>query len=265
VRIEAPVALFAHYDPESFNSIIMLADLTDDVQEFCDHRTQVDRPRAESQARLLARVHGASHADPELVEASKSFDTFTNNFRKLLATGYEEGSQAGFMSSEEFIPPSVYRRHAEIWPATVASIEALQTAPATLTHGDVHLKNWYVAGNGEMGLGDWQCISRANPVRDLAYALSTALTTENRRAWERDLLKYYLEELASAGGPRIGFDAAWQMYRQQMISALLFWTITIWVTPMRPQVQPRDTSIEFVRRISSAMEDLESLDVRVGR
>ena len=89
-----------------------------------------------------------------------------------------------------------------------------------LCHDDVHLKNWYVAGNGEMGLSDWQDVSRGHWARDVAYAVSTALTVEDRRAWEQDLIKYYLEELRASGGPQVGFDEAWKVYRRQLITAL---------------------------------------------
>jgi thiamine kinase-like enzyme len=260
--IEAPEALYAHHDKEFFNSIIIMADLTADVKEFCDHKTVVSRQRAESQMKLLAALHGKTYGNEKLRSRTAAFSTFREIFKKLLKTGFREGSDAGFLASEEVIPKNLYKRHAEIWPATVAAVDDLERTPMTLAHGDVHLKNWYVNGNGEMGLGDWQCVARSNPVRDVAYALSTALTVDDRRAWERELVSYYLEQLASVGGPVIAFDNAWEIYRQQLVSALLFWTITIWPTALRPGAQPRDASLEFIKRIAAAMDDLGSLDAR---
>ncbi|MET0984041.1 MAG: phosphotransferase [Steroidobacteraceae bacterium] len=132
--------------------------------------------------------------------------------------------------------------------------------PKTVAHGDVHLKNWYVAGNGEMGLGDWQCAHHGHWARDVAYALSTALTIENRRDSEQDLLRYYLDRLHAAGGPKLDFNDAFTAYRQQLITALTWWTIVVHPAPGMPDMQPRDITFEFVRRMSTAMDDLDTLD-----
>jgi hypothetical protein len=262
--IEAPVGRYALFDPESYNSMIMLDDLSDVAQEFCDHITLMTRQRAESQMRLLATVHGQCYSDEILRSRIAAYPTFHDFFHHTLQFGMREGSEKGFQEGGDVIPPALYRRHAEIWPATLAAIDALDRQPHTLAHGDVHLKNWYVAGNGEMGLSDWQCAGRANWGRDFAYTIGTALTVENRRAWERDLLAYYLEHLARTGGPRVAFDAAWDIYRQQLISGLTWWTVTLCPTPDLPDMQPRDTTLEFIRRLATAMDDLGSLDVKAA-
>jgi hypothetical protein len=90
--------------------------------------------------------------------------------------------------------------------------------------------------------------------------MATALTIDNRRAWERDLIQYYLEELRAAGGPAISFDEAWNAYRQQLITALTWWTVTLTPPPGLPDMRPRDITLEFIRRISTAMDDVGSLD-----
>ncbi|RJG03152.1 aminoglycoside phosphotransferase family protein [Noviherbaspirillum sedimenti] len=259
--IEAPGPIFANFDPKSFNSIILLEDLTDSVQSFCSHKTEVTRARAESQIRLMAKFHGRFHESPELKTVLTEFGTWPEFFRKTLDYGMKEGSNQGFLDAESVIPARLYKRFDEIWPATLASVEKHQQLPLTLMHGDVHLKNWYIAGNGEMGLSDWQCCTRGHWSRDLAYAIATALTVENRRAWEKDLVRLYLEKLAEAGGPVVTFDEAWVLYRQQLLSVLTWWTITLCPAPGMPDMQPRDITLEFIRRISIAMDDLDSLGV----
>jgi hypothetical protein len=171
----------------------------------------------------------------------------------------QAGSTKGFLAAEEVIPARLYARHEDIWPATLRSMELHANWPNCLSHGDVHLKNWYVAGTGEMGLSDWQCATRGHWARDLAYTMSTALTVEDRRAWERDLINYYLEELRAAGGPAVTFNDAWNAYRQQLITSLTWWTITLTPPPGLPDMQPRDITLEFIRRISTAMDDVDSL------
>jgi hypothetical protein len=48
--------------------------------------------------------------------------------------------------------------------------------------------------------------------RDLAYSLSTALETEDRRAWKRDLIALYLDGPRSKGVPPTCLDDAWTRY-----------------------------------------------------
>lgn len=261
LNIEVPFAFHANIDLDSFNSIIMLNDLSDAVSEFCNDKTVVTRARAESQMRLLGELHGRIYGSPQLQRVIEEIPTWPEFFANTLAFGMKEGSNNGFLAAEEVIPARLYKRFDEVWPATVKSVEFHSAQPAyTLAHGDVHLKNWYVAGNGEMGLGDWQCCSRGHWGRDLAYTISTALTPEDRRLWESDLVSLYLDCLHAAGGLLVNFDEGWTIYRQQLMSALTWWTVTLTPPPGLPDMQPRDTTLEFIRRIATAIDDLESLD-----
>src|SRR5204863_1193629 len=54
--IEAPRAWFANSNPHTFNSIVLLHDMTGEVQ-FCDHRDTRSRVQVEDQLALLARLH----------------------------------------------------------------------------------------------------------------------------------------------------------------------------------------------------------------
>jgi hypothetical protein len=259
--IEAPVCYFARVDAETYNSMIMLGDLTGKAQAFCNHKTVMTRQCAESQLRLLGKLHGACYSNAQLNGRLALFPSWKEFFNNTLIFGLREGSNAGFLAGKEVIPERLYQRYEDIWPATLAAVEAADRLPATLAHGDVHLKNWYVAANGEMGLSDWQCATRGHWGRDFAYAISTALTVEDRRSWEQELLAYYLDQLARAGGPKVDFGSAWDIYRQQLIPALTWWTITLNPAPDMPDMQPLDVTLEFVRRISTAMDDLDSLGV----
>jgi hypothetical protein len=111
-----------------------------------------------------------------------------------------------------------------------------------------------------MGLSDWQCAVRGHWSRDVAYAVSCALTVEDRRAWEDDLLAFYCEALRAEGGPRLDRDEAHLAYRRQMVTAMTWWTITINPAPGMPDMQPLDATKEFLKRIGTAMDDLSSLD-----
>lgn len=263
--IEAPQAYYVKLDTETWKSMIVLNDITDSVTEFCNHKTIMTRARAESQLRLLARMHGKCYSDPELIKiTTDNFLTWPEYFGRTLLFGMREGSEAGFQKARDVLPARLSARGAEIWSATMKSIAFHDRAPKTFVHHDVHLKNWYVAGDGEMGLSDWQCAVRGHWSRDVCYALATALTIEDRRMWERELLRYYLDHLHMEGGPKLGFDEAWLHYRQQLVTALTWWTITINPAEGMPDMQPMDVTLEFLRRIGTAMDDLDTLDTFRG-
>jgi hypothetical protein len=260
LAIEAPRALFAHFDPQTFNSIIILEDLTGRV-EFGSHTMEMPLERARSQIKLLATLHANYHESAELGSTLSRFNDWEDYFAITVdEAGFGKACQRGFEEAEEVIPPALSRRASEIWPATLKSVARHRELPRTLLHSDPHLKNWYVAASGEMGLNDWQCACKGNWGRDLSYAMTTSLTTANRRAWERDLLRFYIESLAAAGGTKMGFDDAWTIYRQQMFSALAWWTGTLGQPPDAPIMQPRASSLEFIGRMTRAIDDLDALE-----
>ncbi|MDO3402702.1 phosphotransferase [Mycolicibacterium neoaurum] len=255
-----PRAHFAKVDTTSFNALIVMNDVAADGATFCDHHTCVTRAEAKSQMRLLARVHGQTHGSAPLRTAALAFPRWPKFFDSTMKFGLREGAEEGFAAAGEAIPVALARRATEIWSATLASVQKHDRGLESVIHCDVYLKNWYRTETGSMGLFDWNCCSRGLGIRDVAYATVTALQPSDRRAWERDLIALYLQELQSHGGPRTSFEEAWLGYRQQMITALTWWTVTPTPPPGRPDMQPRDTTLEFIARIATAMDDLDTLD-----
>jgi len=259
LNIDAPVSYFAGYDPESWASIIVLKDIGAEVQ-FCSQDTLMDRASVESQLTLLATMHGRFYGSPEFTGALADLISFHRRFRNLADRyGIKECCENAVIAAEAVMPPRLFSRKEEIWAATLRSVDRQAASPETFVHGDVHLKNWYVRRGAAMGLGDWQCSGRGHWARDVAYAVSTSLTISDRRAVERDLVRHYLDRLQASGGPRIEFDQAWRDYREQLLSALAWWTMTL--TPGRdmPDMQPRETTLTFIGRITTAMDDLDSI------
>lgn len=258
--IEAPDAYLAAYDPESFASIVMLKDLAGAVS-FCNHHTQMTLERVQDQLRLLATLHGQFYRSPQLDGTLAHLFRYDDRFRALDRDhDFKAMCEAGLLAATDVVSASLIAREAQVWPATVRASERHGALPLTVTHGDVHLKNWYITGDGRMGLSDWQVTSKGHWSRDLAYTITTALTTEQRRTWERDLVHYYLDAFARAGGEAVPFDDAWINYRQQLLTTLAWWTMTLTPQGDVPDMQPRDITLEFIRRIAIAIDDLDALD-----
>ena len=111
-----------------------------------------------------------------------------------------------------------------------------------------------------MGLSDWQGPTLGHWSRDIAYALTAALRIEDRRAWEHDLLALYADAMREQGVEMPGHEEILHLFRQQLFTALAYWTITLRHPPTMPDMQPDDATIEFIRRISTAIDDHEALN-----
>lgn len=259
--VEAPVAYFSACDPESYRAIIVMADIAGSA-EFCAYRTPVSRARAESQVALLARLHGAFYDGRGDRALLRGMDSFPDRFHRIdRFHGLADACGRGLIAAAEVMPRSLIARADAVWPLTLQAIDRLNAAPQTLTHGDVHLGNWYVLPGDNMGLADFQNLTTSHWSRDLAYTLATGLTIDDRRAWERDLIALYLDRMRESGGCAESFADAWRGYRRQMLSVLAWWTVTLTPAPtMAQDMQSRETTLCFLERIGQAIEDLETLD-----
>ena len=124
--------------------------------------------------------------------------------------------------------------------------------PACLSHGDAHVGNTYIDAAGRPAFLDWQAVALGPPLDDVAYFVTGALRTEDRRAHERDLVRHYLEALAAAGGPALASDAAWRDYRRYSMHGFLWAT-----TP--PVMQPWANVRAMADRHNAAILDLDAL------
>jgi hypothetical protein len=88
--------------------------------------------------------------------------------------------------------------------------------------------NWYQRlDNNEIGLQDYQVLARGHFSRDIAYLLTSSPRPEDRRVWEKELIRFYLGEFEKAGGPKIPEKKAWFEIRLQIFAALAYWTLTL--------------------------------------
>lgn len=261
LTIEAPRGYFSAFDPISCRSIHMLEDLVATKQaRFCNWETVVTKEMAESVVDLLAQVHGRFYGDPDL-EAMSGWLRTTKQWivNGYVRSGFDKQHREAFVVGADLMPPDVRDAGQRSFDAVVASLEMHETGPRTLVHSDVHLGNWYVTGAGVMGLCDWQCISRGHWARDIAYAIATVLTVEDRRKWERELLRRYAARLSAETGRAFAEAEVFDAYRRQMPAALLMWTTTLVPAPTMPDMQPEAMSRTMIHRLSHAMSDLESL------
>jgi hypothetical protein len=262
LEIEAPLCYHSAYDRRTFAAIHLLEDLVATKSAtFCNHKTYVTRAMADDMIDLLASLHGRFYGDPTLAERYRWLASYPRWFTIGAAKmGTEYYTRKAFDAAAHVIPAEVMARRDDVWPATMRALALHDSEPQGLIHSDVHIGNWYRTGAGQMGLCDWQCLSRGHWSRDFAYAVTASLTPDNRRSWERELLARYIERFAENTDVKPDFDLSFLRYRQQIVHALAMWTITLCHSPLLPNMQPEDTTLTMIERMTTAMADLDALD-----
>lgn len=261
LNIEAPKSYYCAFDPRNCAFMIMLTDLSGSAT-FCDVTDRLSWEQACGQMTLLAKMHAQFYESPELESSTIPFKTWQQSWRNLMTAMPLWGtySDQAFAQTADLMPARLYQRRAEVWPATEASVRAHDRLPKTLIHCDTHIRNWYLTNTGTMGLLDWQVLSIGHWSRDVIYAMTTALTIDDRRQWEKELVRFYLEQLAAHGGPRVSEQDAWAQLKQQLLSALAFWTITLCPSPGMPDYHPQYRTREILKRLYAAIDDHAALD-----
>lgn len=91
----------------------------------------------------------------------------------------------------------------------------------TLLHGDLRVDNVMFAPDGTVTVLDWQTITPGQPLRDIAFLLSTSLTIEDRRLHERAIVADYHRELTRHGVTGYSAEQCWADYVSSLIHAPL--------------------------------------------
>ena len=145
---------------------------------------------------------------------------------------------------------------AEIYIDRSDALHALwQVGPATVIHGDTHIGNLF-DDHGRAGFLDWGIINVSTPMRDVSYFLNMAMSIEDRRQHDRDLLRHYLERRNAVGGSAITFDEAWHAHR---IHAAYTVPASCQVVTFPDDATPRRRvfAAAFLARAEAALADLE--------
>ena len=156
------------------------------------------RPQTIDQAangvRALARLHGAYWGQRLTRQTALAWvDRF------VAWPGMGGGIAKSMEKAGDTIPPEVRAMTdkqivGDHWTRFIAT---LTDGPATLLHGDPHIGNTYVVPGDDVGFLDWQVLRRGNFSLHLGYFLQGAVTIDDRRTAESDLL----EEYRTALGP----------------------------------------------------------------
>ena len=150
--------------------------------------------------------------------------------------------------------PEPFSDRARLEAAERALFRLQAQSTHALSHGDAHIGNTYLDPSGQPSFYDWQTFCLAPPLDDASYFIAGAMTTDDRREHEQDLLRHYLSALASHGVPAPAWNEAWLTYRSYLVHGF-FWAVlpTAW--------QPVECSVPMAERYIAAMQDHNSLEL----
>ncbi len=240
-----PTSYGSAFDPVTGRFVLVLEDLAVDPCDFPDTLHPLSADQASGVMELLARLHATFWERVPDWAYTASADS------AALLTGPLLKTSARRIAEKTDIPVERGRFIDENYRAVARLIDQ---PPNTVMHGDAHPGNVYFR-NGAAGLLDWQAVRRGHPGRELAYTLVTGMTTEDRRAHERDLLDRYCEVLAGAGGPELDREELWDRYRKGALYAYVAPLVTAGMGGM----QAETIAIEGLRRGVAALEDLDTV------
>lgn len=258
VTMEAASGYWGGVDDRSWRSMVIMEDIAATRgARFVDATEPLTRVQVEDVLSNLAALHGAWWDAPELQEL-RDLTQHIDNIATLI--NFNGRCKVGIERAKDVMPTSLVGQADRLAEGTLRSLQMLTRRTPTLLHGDCHVGQTYIAGDGRMGLTDWQLLMRGGWSFDVAYFVATACEPADRRAWEGDLLRHYLDRLAAAGAPAPTFDEAWLTYRQSMFYPNAAWTFTIGRAAYQPVMQSVATCKAIVHRTSHAIIELDSFE-----
>lgn len=207
----------------------------------------------------IAVVHAGSWARADLAAVGwlggtvASFHQVTDAFPTL--TGTFADTYGDLVPEADIDEAARLNAHLETWKAVLASAQSLW-------HSDLRADNLMFDVHGgarPVALLDWQGVGYGRGTIDVAYLLGTSLTTEVRRAHERDLVGAYHRALVAHGVDGYPWDACWRDYRLAAIHPLQ--TGVFGLGAVKRSARGDELWRQWIARCAEHTRDLGSFDV----
>jgi hypothetical protein len=220
VDIRTPRVLFTDIDESSHDFIILMEDLS--PAEQGDQLAGCGPDSAHLALLELAKLHAPRWGDELLAD------------HDWLMHRTEESAELGAAMFVQLFPGFVDRYREQLSPAHLAVAEllgenfstwsAMRDEPFAITHGDYRLDNMLFGLNGQpypLTVVDWQTAGYGPPVADAAYFLGAGLLPEDRKLYEKPLMKHYYAALEDGGVEGYSWQRCWDDYRRFSFSGLV--------------------------------------------
>ncbi|KAG5792467.1 hypothetical protein H9Q69_008477 [Fusarium xylarioides] len=248
LKIPLPPVSYAGTDTVNGQGIVVMADLKAKGYTFGNPLEPWTVDRARMSVEQLGTLHASTWGDTS--EAISIKDAILG----LLAP--DEWDKCFAPDARPPVPKFMEDR--ERMTATFKALWASESKMKCIVHGDAHIGNTFLSPAGEPGFLDWQVTQSASAMHDVAYFIGGALSIEDRRSHEKDLLQSYLGALTQAGGPELEIEDIWEEYRRQTFHGFA-WTLA------GPLMQSHEIVDAMVERHCAAIIDHKSIELLEGQ
>ena len=205
-RIGGPLAPchLAEYDPEEGWFTLVLDYVEGGVQG--DQIAGCTPAEARVALTALARLHAPVWND--LALAAADWINQPNPLNQALLTAIAPGFFERF--GDQIKPEQ--REICERFIAVADAYMEDAKPPLGLVHGDFRLDNLLFTGD-DCTVVDWQTVCWGPVMSDASYFMAGALSPEDRREHEQELIRAYYDELLAGGVTNFSWEACWEGYR----------------------------------------------------
>jgi hypothetical protein len=251
-------SVYADIDPPTGHGVVITEDVVSQGGTFLDGNSPYTPDQTAHTLAEFARLHATTWADPRFADAqwlaprlgrvldvwglSSTIDIISANF---------EGPNGQRMPDEIRDAHRLVEAYRGLIALTAADTT---TKPWCVIHGDAHVGNLFLGADQIPSLVDWQLVQRGMWYLDVGYHIASTLTVSERRHAERDLLRHYLDALASHGVTPPPWDQAWRAIAVGMAHGFFLWGITT--------KQPPAVIAILLHRLGTAVADHDALSVR---
>ncbi len=251
IPLPAPTCYFTDYDPERQQGIIIMEDLAASGATFCHALKPQSFEQVARRLEVLARFHAATWNSPDIAPGGKWADLvdFLDTVDNFFALKTSPENWLRFLNLPRGVATSVLFQDRdwmlEAW-ARLKHFTKQQTY--CVLHGDIHLGNLYIDGNGEPGFFD-PLASRGPGMLEVSYHIAASVDSANRRRWEGPLVQHYLDEVERCGGDTPSFDDAMHQYAIFQVYGYFIWMTT------ESQYQTELVNTANIARVNATMLD----------
>jgi aminoglycoside phosphotransferase (APT) family kinase protein len=251
--LEHPLVYAALIDEERADFLMIMEDVVARGGDPRDSTRPMTVDQVANGVRGLARMHSAFWGDRLTTNPALGWvEPFVAFEGMQYAPLHIARERLGDTVDAEILALNGEQLFIDIWARYIGT---LTTSPQTLLHGDPHIGNTYVLPDDDVGFLDWQMVRRGNWSLDLGYFMQGALTIDERRRSERELLGEYRAALTMPADELPTAEDVLLRYRASVAHGLAIWMATLsggdaW---QRPEI-----CVALAQRYAAAFKDLDS-------
>ncbi|MGO9928649.1 MAG: phosphotransferase [Mycobacterium sp.] len=253
-RVRTLRSVYADIDPATRHGVVITEDVVAQGGEFLDGNSPYTPDQTAQTLAEFVRLHAATWADPRYTQQwlAPRLGRVLEVWGLLTTIDIIDRNFDG--PNGQRIPDDARNAHRLVDAyRNLADLTAAEAASGAwcVIHGDAHVGNLFLDAGGAASLVDWQLVQRGAWYFDVGYHIASTLTVEERRRTERDLLRHYIDALASHGVTPPSWDDAWPAIARGMLHGFFLWGIT---TKVQPAV-----IATLLHRLGTAVADHDAL------